>query len=57
MLPTRDRLPDGTLAERLKQVPAVPLPPMPREPTLIESIVDDLKETSGHDTELTEHLG
>lgn len=45
------------LADQLKRVPAEPLPQTPRVPTLIEKIVDDLLAGTGHDTELTQHLG
>lgn len=51
-----ERLPDGSLANALKRVPAEPLPPLPREPSLIDRIVDDFRDGTGHDTELDQHL-
>lgn len=50
--PWAERLPDGTLAAALKRVPAIPPEPLPVEPSLIDTIVADFKDGSGHDLDI-----
>lgn len=49
--------PDGRLAAAIKRVPAEPPPREPEIPTLLGVIVDGFRDGTGHDTELTQHLG
>lgn len=55
ILPGFDRLPDGTLAAAIKQVPAT-REPEPVVPKLLDELVNDFMDGTGHDTELAQHL-
>lgn len=51
-LPIPNQLSDGTLAAALKRVPAVPLEQIPEEPRLLDVIVQDFRDGTGHDLDL-----